>query len=235
MQKLAALLVLEKQRQFMQVWFSCSCCRVAYDHGAWGCTLRGARCLDHHGKLMPGAMSIHACMCVTICVAYTSWTRHQVMCLRSSISYFGNHKRNATTSQPTNITLCILICLAALSLATWFEDQSSLHSDVTMLPKSWVFPMQRFQSKDMDDQIKCYRQAMFKLDHVKRKRVEDVAYAANLIAFSWEMHSPKPKHVFSFFFWCAYVRQINHVGIPVSFSSCLLYHHTIVFARLATT
>lgn len=30
--------------------------------------------------------------------------------------------------------------------------------------------MQRFQSQDMDDKIKCYRQAVFKLDHVKRRR-----------------------------------------------------------------
>ena len=36
MEKLAALQVLVKQRQLMQVQLSCSCCGVACDHGAWG-------------------------------------------------------------------------------------------------------------------------------------------------------------------------------------------------------
>ena len=56
--------------------------------------------------------------------------------------------------------------------------------------------MQRFQSQDMDDKIKCYRQAVFKLDHVKRKRDEDFACAslmANSVALTCKVHVFKPK------------------------------------------
>ena len=126
---------------------------------------------------MLGAMSIHAYMCVLVCVACSSWTRNQVMCLEAA--YHTLAITGAMQQLPKHNKYHSVYSFVWRPSLSQHAPQNPVRSfDANMLAESRVFLMQRFQSKDMDDKIKCYRQAVLKLDHVKRKTDEDFACAS---------------------------------------------------------
>ena len=65
--------------------------------------------------------------------------------------------------------------LALLYLAKYFIHQPNQVFHVTMLAEYQLSWIQSIHGKDMDDNVKCFRQAVLKLDHIKRKQGEGSA------------------------------------------------------------
>ena len=82
--------------------------------------------------------------------------------------------------------------------------------------------LQSFVSKDMDEKTKCYRQAVFKLDHMERKKGEDFAFVfltATSVALSRGMHLEVKLCIVSL--CCDHVHHLRMYSLLPSTCVCL--------------